>query len=122
MRSTCEGQNGAVAGASQETAEGAEGPSPAGGQPRSTKISHCWASPSLCLCVLCWEPLLRLHKTFSPSFAEPYTILTFPSTENKTDTKVVKKDALCYVSVSGPLHEQKVLLFYFLINNNKILH
>jgi len=35
----------------------------------------------------------------------------------------LKKDDVCYVSVLGPGREQKVLLlFYFLMNNNKILH
>lgn len=84
-----------MVGASQDmafgTIGGAEGLSLAGTQPRRSKVSHSWASPSLCLSALRWDPLLRLHKIFSPSFAEPYAALAFHSTERKADTEVVKK-------------------------------
>lgn len=92
----CEGQNHAMFEATQEitfgTTGGDEGLSPRGIQPCSSKISHSWAGPSLGVSALCWDHLLRLHTIFSPSFAEPYTALASPSTENKAEAEAVKKE------------------------------
>lgn len=118
VRNTCEGQNGAMVGASQEMAFGvtgdAEGLSPAGTQPRSSNISHSGAGSSPCLCALCWEPLLRLHKIFSPSFAEPYTMLTLPSTESKADVKEVIKKKVFAMQVYQDLAMSRKYYYCFI--------